>query len=145
MIEQPYSHICLAVTDVDRAMDDLGPSMGLTWATPNEREMAEGRVRYTYSKEGPPRIELFQGPPGSPWAAPNGSYMHHVGYWSDDMDGDKARLVAAGMRVAVDGRETGRYFIYFESDHGLRVELTDVSRRQTLEAWIAGAPPHGNR
>ena len=82
-------HVGLVVPDVDEAMDDFSGQFGLGWAPVQERELTIrhlGRLvttglRFTYSVQGPPHLELIGVAPGSPWE-PAGS-MHHVGFWAD--------------------------------------------------------------
>jgi len=47
-----------------------------------------------------PRLELLQTVPGTVWA-PADSGVHHIGYWSDDVESDLAALQAAGMDLEV--------------------------------------------
>jgi hypothetical protein len=77
----------------------------------------------------------------------HGLQWHHVGFWSDDLEGDAARLEDVGYVKDVwwlddYGRIT--LFVYMISQQGLRVELTHSARdlwiqafRQEYEAGVA--------
>ncbi|HEX4518322.1 MAG TPA: VOC family protein [Gaiellaceae bacterium] len=140
MIESIHSHVCLAVSDLERAQVDLGASLGLTWAAVRMVDTGAGEIRLTYSRQGPPFLELVEGAPGSLWDPGVSTPPHHTGYWSDDVEADSARLRAEGMEVVLDGTAHGRRFVYLRSRHGLTIELTDVQRRPAILAWIAGEP-----
>jgi len=70
-------HLGVRVPDLAAAMDDIGPSVGVTWAEPRENlaqslwtpegGTQEIHLKYTYSAEGPQHIELLEGPAGSFW------------------------------------------------------------------------------
>ena len=69
-------HQGVRVPDLDAAMDELGPALGITWCSPQAREQrvwlpGEGAatlpLRFVYSAEGPQHVELLEGPPGSIW------------------------------------------------------------------------------
>jgi hypothetical protein len=47
-----------------------------------------------------PRIELVKTVPGTIWTPTSGS-VHHLGYWSDDVDADIAKLLANGLEIEV--------------------------------------------
>ena len=47
-----------------------------------------------------PRLELLQTVPRTIWT-PADSGVHHIGYWSDDVESDLAALQAGGMDLEV--------------------------------------------
>ena len=47
-----------------------------------------------------PRLELLQTVPGTVWT-PADSGVHHLGYWSDDVESDLATLESNGMTLEV--------------------------------------------
>ena len=86
-------HQGIRVPNLERAMDELGAALGVTWCEPQEREQnvwlpdsgaAKIPLRFTYSAEGPQHIELLEGAPGSIWDGRANPGLHHVGVWSDD-------------------------------------------------------------
>jgi catechol 2,3-dioxygenase-like lactoylglutathione lyase family enzyme len=148
---QQIFHVGMLVPDLDRAMDEVGGPLGLTWArvqyvaersvwTP-ERGLENVALSFVYSTEGPQHIELLQGSPGSVWDGQHASGLHHVGAWSDDVAADAARFVAAGWRVAAaavapdDGYGS---FAYVVPPTGLIVELVSSAARPRFDSWFAG-------
>ena len=100
-----FFHVGIRVPDIDKAMAEIGPAMGVTWASVQDRQMSvwlpdEGQVTkhviLTYSAEGPVHLELLQGEPGSIWDADDFPGAHHFGVWSDDPGGDVQRMIDAG-------------------------------------------------
>jgi Glyoxalase/Bleomycin resistance protein/Dioxygenase superfamily len=73
-----------------------------------------------------PRIEILQTVPGTVWV-PADSGVHHLGYWSDDLEADLATLEANGLACEVksynpDG--SGKLlWAYTKGPTGLRIEL----------------------
>ena len=56
-------------------------------------------MRMVYSGSDP-RLELLQTVPGTVWT-PADSGVHHIGYWSDDVESDLATLESNGMSLEV--------------------------------------------
>jgi catechol 2,3-dioxygenase-like lactoylglutathione lyase family enzyme len=142
------SHVGIVVPDLEAACDDLSRALGLTWAKPAE-QLVVGRsatgltrtpVLLSWSVQGPPYVELLQGPPGTPWAAAGARRLHHVGYWVDDVAAESERLDQAGLTLEVAGEDDqGRRAEYaYHLDGSVRVEVLDRRRRRMLERWIAG-------
>lgn len=140
-------HFGLVVPDVGEAMEELGRSLGLTWATVQERDIT---LRYrgdlvtvplqaTYSHQGPIHVELIRVTPNSPWHAPN--QVHHFGFWTDDLHADVEHHLAGGLELEgtyddPSGNPLG--FAYMLSKTGIRLEFVDTIRKPFLEAWMAG-------
>ena len=145
-------HQGVRVPDLDAAMAELGPALGLTWCEPQQREQAvwlpgEGAttipLRFTYSAEGPLHVELLEGAPGSIWDGRTEPGLHHVGLWCDDVAAETARLVEAGwtVRLGQRGPEDGYgAFTYVQPPSGLIVELVWSAIRPMFERWFAGGP-----
>ena len=136
-------HIGIVVEDLDAGLAELGALLGHEWGPEVDVEqpvrLPDGattvRFRFRYSRT-TPRLEVIQAQPGTLWTPATGSGIHHLGWWSDDVVGDGARLVAAGYALEVageDGQGT-RSWAYHRSPAGPRIEL--VSRE--LEAPMAG-------
>jgi lactoylglutathione lyase len=130
----PFHHVGVAVTDLEAAMREVGAARGLTWARVQDLTLEGHRIRFTYSIEGPPHVELLQGEPGGPWGVGAGPHMHHVGLFTSDLEADRARLEAAGLTVDL----AGRGFTYHSGPAGLRIELVDERARPAFERWLAG-------
>jgi len=144
-------HTGVRVRDVDAAMAELGPTLGITWAsvqhmparsvwTP-ERGLEHVALTFTYSCEGPQHVELLRGSPGSVWDCGESPGLHHVGVWSDDVVGDVDGFRAAGWAVtaAADPPDDGYgSFAYVQSPSGSLVELVTAAAQPRFDAWWAG-------
>lgn len=65
---------------------------------------SEVDVRVTFSIPGPFAVELWEAIPDTPLAMPESGYLHHVGYWVDDIAAESERLEALGYaKVASSG------------------------------------------
>ncbi|MEZ5375986.1 MAG: VOC family protein [Acidimicrobiales bacterium] len=147
-LQQIY-HSGLRVADVDRAMAELGPALGVTWArvqysdnrtvwTP-ERGLEQVELTFVYSCEGPQHVELLQG--GSVWDAGDAPGLHHLGVWSDDVGADVERFLAAGWTVAAAATapEDGfGSFAYVAPPSGLIIELVASAAKPRFDTWFAG-------
>ena len=145
-------HQGVRVPDLDAAMAELGPALGITWCEPQQREQpvwlpGEGPatlpLRFTYSAEGPQRVELLEGPPGSIWDGREQPGLHHVGLWSDDVGGETQRLIDAGwtLRIAQMSPEEGYgAFTYVQPPSGILVELVWSALEPMFQRWFDGGP-----
>jgi len=143
-------HQGVRVPDLDAAMDELGPALGITWCSPQAREQrvwlpGEGAatlpLRFVYSAEGPQHVELLEGPPGSIWDGREQPGLHHIGVWSDDVTGETQALLDRGweLRIAQQPPEDGfGVFTYVQPPSGLLVELVSSAVRPMFERWFAG-------
>ena len=143
-------HQGVRVPDLDAAMAELGPALGISWCSVQEREQVVWLpdvgptaipLRFTYSAGGGQHIELLEGAPGSIWDGREQPGIHHVGVWSDDVGGDTARLLAAGwtLRLAQQSPEDGYgVFTYVEPPSGLLVELVWSAIEPMFARWFAG-------
>lgn len=143
-------HQGVRVPDLDAAMAELGPALGVTWCIPQEREQVvwlpdEGStslpLRFTYSAGDAQHIELLEGPAGSIWDGREQPGLHHVGLWSDDVAGETARLVEQGwtLRLAQQSPEEGYgAFTYVQPPSGLLVELVWSALEPMFARWFAG-------
>ena len=143
-------HVGVRVVDLDEAMSDLGPSMGLEWCRPQERDQRlwtpEGGaittpLRFTYSMAGPVHVELLQGEAGTVWDAGAGVGLHHTGVWTEDIKGDTDGLIGAGWTmIGAQLPPEGGYgaMTYVRSPTGFVLELVDVAVRPMFERWWAG-------
>jgi catechol 2,3-dioxygenase-like lactoylglutathione lyase family enzyme len=139
-------HVGIVVNDLDAAKEFYTVSAGYRWCDEMRIEnvfVAANRetavsLRFTYSREAP-RIELVESIPGTLFAA-SSPHVHHVGYWSDDIDGDIATLEAAGALLEgrgfwPDGR--GPIWAYVTPPNGSRIELVDKQAKPSMEQWWA--------
>jgi lactoylglutathione lyase len=143
-------HTGIRVDDLDDAMAQLGPGLGVSWARPREGEQPVWTpdageqlvpLRFTYSVDGDQHVELLEGAPGSVWAAGPSPGVHHVGVWVDDVAAETASLVDRGWDlVAAQASPASGFgrFTYVAPPSGLIVELVDAAVRPHFEAWWAG-------
>ncbi len=143
-------HIGMRVADLDASMAELGRDTGVSWARPQHRMQAvwlpevgqtELDLRFTYSAEGPVRLELLEGPPGSIWDGRLDPGPHHLGVWVDDVAAATEKLMAEGWRLEAASRppeEGYGVFTYVRSPAGVLVEPVASVVRPAFERWWAG-------
>ena len=128
-----FFHVGVVVADIEAAMAELGEAMGVEWSGPIERDVGEWVVRAAFARTPPPYLELIEGQPGSVWDATSGAGIHHLSYWSDDLDSASSSLETAGMPLEFDIGVAR----YHRGEHsGTRVELLDSDARPAFfERW----------
>ncbi|KXO94784.1 hypothetical protein AXK56_19420 [Tsukamurella pulmonis] len=135
-----FYHVAFAVPDLDAAMVTFAEAVGIRWHEPRTARLRDWTYRIVFSTA-EPRIELIEGPAGSPWdVSASGPRFDHLGYWTESLDSTVDRWNACdGLRLAYDGREDGRPFAYFAADAlGIRFEAVDETRRAAVDAdWPA--------
>ncbi|MFH8572997.1 VOC family protein [Streptomyces sp. NPDC017993] len=138
-----FYHVCFAVPDLERAMQDFRRSAGVEWNEPASDRLGEWDYRIVFTTGGPPFIELIEGAAGSPWDAAEGARFDHLGFWSSDVQEGSRRLEREGIPVDFSGCPHGRPFVYHHMDSvGARIELVDVSRQAGfLSKWHPGGEP----
>lgn len=145
-------HVGYLVPDIQVAMDDLGPSLGVTWTqvitredqpcwTP-ERGAFTCPLTFAYSKEGPQRIELIQGVAGTVWDHLGAGHLHHAGVWCDVAELtesliDKGWTLVAAQKAPEDGYGS---FTYVRSPSGFLLEPVTRANKERMERWFAGGP-----
>jgi Glyoxalase/Bleomycin resistance protein/Dioxygenase superfamily len=143
-------HIGIAVDNLDTAMLSVGAQLGLTWATPQLRRLSafwcgrpfEAEIWVTWSREGPPHVELVCGGSGTPWETGHGDVLHHLAYWTDDLAVEVERLRRDGCELELTGAAASgapSTFAYVRRPAGLRIELMDRAVMEaTFDGWLAG-------
>jgi hypothetical protein len=94
-----FFQIGLRVTDLDVARAELSEALGLEWSEVDEREFDGWPIRVCFSRQGPPFLELIEGPTGSPWDPADGLGLDHLGYWTPDLTRENERLGNAGLEL----------------------------------------------
>ena len=141
-------HAGIVVDDFDGALDDLSHLFGYRWCPPLSVStpvvVPEGEITldliYTYSAT-TPRVEIIKSIPGTLWTPVPGSGIHHLGYWSDDVAADAARLNERGYVVEATGvrPDGGPVWAYHRSPVGFRIELVSRGIAAGLEGyWASG-------
>ena len=138
-------HVGMVVADLGSAMHDLSAQFGVEWASIRSHTRmiryhdaaVKTEVGVTYSLQGPMHLELITTAPGSPWEAADS--MHHVGFWSDDLQASGTALSQVGLILEATYVGTGDDLVgfgYFQGPGGLRVEIVDSSRRAAFNDWL---------
>lgn len=142
-------HSGIVVDDLDATLDWFTEMAGYRWTDVVEVDQVaqtpDGEVtipmRMVYSGNAP-RLEFLQTAPGTIWV-PADSGVHHLGYWSDDVESDLAALEANGMRYEVksynpDGSGT-LLWAYCMGSTGPRIELVSRAMEPFIEYWWSTA------
>ncbi|MDQ7907458.1 VOC family protein [Phytohabitans sp. ZYX-F-186] len=146
-------HTGMIVDDLDKAMVQMGGALGLLWAPPKEAKtpllcpegVRDRHVRFTYSLRGPHFVELLEQIDAGPYLSlTGGRYIHHLGYYTDDLTAAAAALEAQGYRrelsgVPEDGRITRASFHYNPQAPGMWIELVSHEIAAEIGGWIAEA------
>jgi hypothetical protein len=142
-------HVGVVVDDLESALDELADLFGYRWCPPMALPMpvvlpsGEQTVdlRFTYSVT-TPHVEVIQVIPGTLWVPVDGSGIHHLGYWSDDVGADAARLADRGYAMEATGVQPDGtpYWAYYRSPIGPRIELVSRQVQAGLEQyWASGS------
>ena len=136
-VSQPFFQVGVLVENLETAQEELSQALGLVWSDTVERQNGEWTLRACFSKQGPPYLELIEGPPGSPWEATHGSRIDHIGYWTDGLKAEMRGFDDAGLVLEHDGTSSGAVFTYHRGrESGLRVEFLDASGRAAFhDRW----------
>lgn len=145
-----FYHYGLVVADFDAALTELGTELGLQWASVQRRTfevrqpngLVTADFRVTYSITGPPHFEVIEPTPGTIWSYDGGG-VHHLGYWSDDLARDSARLTEAGYTWEAtyhnpDADGPFGFTYHTLPTTRLRIELVDRARKPAFDNWLAG-------
>jgi hypothetical protein len=140
-------HLGMAVPDLHTGMAEVGEVFGLTWRPVHERATtvldAAGAAydivcQFTFSEGGPFAIEMWQAIPDTPLATPATGYLHHIGYWVDDLAAEADRLAALNYPAFM----TGPSLLINRGPGGLMLEPCDVLRdRPFLRDLFPGESP----
>jgi hypothetical protein len=128
-------HTGHVVDDLDAAMRWYSEAGGYKWCeimswplafqTPGGEMIVHGRWVYSMSE---PRLELVEAVPGTIWTT-SASGVHHLGYWSNDIDRDIAMLIGSGaaLEAKAVGRDGTTQWAYCARPAiGPRIELINV-------------------
>jgi hypothetical protein len=143
-------HVGIVVPDLEDGQAHFADLFGVRWGpiieSPTAIRTGDGDVstvalRLVYSVDSP-HLELIQAVPGSIWVLNEYSNLHHIGFWSDDLSGDRSRLHGSGcpLEVMGDGGSSDPLTWTYHRDRlGVRVELVDVAIRPLMQAGWEGA------
>jgi catechol 2,3-dioxygenase-like lactoylglutathione lyase family enzyme len=146
-------HVGVRVADLEKAQQELTTMTGGHWTKPATLPMnawdpsagarQKSEITISFSVEGPTRIELIQGAPGSYWSAGNGGAgVHHFGAWVKDVKAVNEELVAQGRVVELAGAAPEKGYggwTYARSPAGVLFE-PELDAKELFERWYAGEP-----
>lgn len=143
--DSPY-HFGVIVADLDKAKEQYTSVFGCTWTIEDRfvvRVLVDGveqdsEIRYVYSIEGPPHVELLEEITGAAWNRPDGK-LDHIGYWADDLVASVSELDARGFPAVVRGfTPSGEpdLFSCHRISPGFWLELVPAQWKSELAAWI---------
>ena len=142
-------HAGIVVDDLDATLDWFTKVAGYRWTdvveaeqvveTPTGEKTIPMRMAYSGME---PRLEILQTVQDTVWV-PADSGVHHLGYWSDDVESDLAALAANGMGYEVrsynpDGSGT-LLWAYCKGPTGPRIELVSSAMKPFIEYWWSTA------
>lgn len=148
---QQLFHTGIRVADIDAAMDEMGDTLGVTWASVQHNPAQQVwtpdaglqlvELTFVYSNEGPQHIELLMSPAGSIWHSGDAPGVHHLGVWVDDVAAETQKCLDAGWSVAAAGAapaDNWGAFTYVVPPSGPIVELVWSAIKPAFDQWWAG-------
>ena len=138
-------HAGIVVDDFDEALNRFSQTHGYRWCepvsidqliiTPAGEQTVPMRIVYSVDE---PRIEILQTIQGTIWT-PADSGIHHLGYWSDDVDADVALLLDTGMELeATTPLDDGSpLFAYCHAPGRTRIELVNRVMEPMMREWFS--------
>jgi lactoylglutathione lyase len=116
-----------------RWCDDLSVEQ-VVWTPEGERTVP---IRFAYTMN-EPRLEVLQAVAGTIWTVPT-SGVHHLGYWSDDVDRDLDMLERSGLQAEVKAPlpDGSSLWAYCRGSSGPRLELVSRSLEPMMAEWFA--------
>ena len=137
-------HAGIIVEDFDGTLAWYAEYLGYRWCEPVDGETtivtSVGEqvipMHITFSLD-EPRLEVIEAVPGTLWM-PADSGIHHLGFWSDDVDGDVAALVAGGMTLDVTGLfpDGSTMWAYCSAPGRVRTELVSRALQASMDGWL---------
>lgn len=122
---EPFFHVGVLVHDIEAAADDFHRLLGLEFEPTRVSPVATGEtMRFRYSLQGPPFLELVQITGDGIWGPANGEGLHHIAFGDPDIPG---RCLAWDNQATsvVEGADGASKVIFThpEALHGIRVEF----------------------
>jgi len=141
----PHYHVGIVVADLPAARERLADLLGVVWGPVMHLDVVEfqdgdgtdlvlpNTICYSADE---PRLELIEEVPGTVWVRNEHSNLHHIGIWSDDMQGDSTRLGSGGCPMQLCGRagDVAPQAFTYQRDEvlGVRIELVDTAWRDAM-------------
>jgi hypothetical protein len=146
----PLWHVGMVVPDLSVATTEFARGAGVSFTGVLDRTVVvetgagteSGRVRWVATSGEQPDWEVIEQRDGGFWSADrnHGAVLHHLAYWSEDMERDTAEYQEAGYTLEASGRDVdGRVrFVYLVSPSGLRLELGARYTQASWDEWVTG-------
>ncbi len=144
-------HVGIIVADLESGLKEIANRFGVTFPDPPPTSGADVLVKTAagemraevigvYSAEGPPYLEVIRAVPGTPWEAGEGSRIHHLGAFVDDLEDEVARLMAEGVELEATLDVGGGMMAvsYLNGPMGVRQELLPGHLREGMLARLRG-------
>jgi len=147
-----FYHVGIIVEDFDSAVANYGRLWNLEW-TPiinvdvtlwtRDYGVRQVRPRAVYSVLHP-HIEVVEAILQTILTVTPGRPVHHLGYWSDDLEGDSNALIAQGWPKVMCAYDNGRMFgmAYHQRPDGMIVEIVDRASFPDWQGFLAGKMEH---
>jgi hypothetical protein len=144
-------HVGIVVPDIESARERITSLLGVDWGpiVESETEIRSGAgddavisLRLCYSTSGP-HLELVEERAGTPWVCNEFSNLHHIGFFSDALEGDSQLLTSTACPLEICGREGGgapRMFAYHRDPLGVRIEYVDAASRAMMTEYLFKGP-----
>lgn len=145
-----YYHVGILVRDFDAAVDKFSRIFGVTFAEPmvgavqmeDDQGSFDVAVRATYSREGPPFLEIMEGYDGEGlFSLDQGEGVHHLGVWTPSWDEygtrEPHRCLPICQRVHMGPGPEPTMWLTDPADlHGVRVEYVAEMMKPVLAEWV---------
>jgi methylmalonyl-CoA/ethylmalonyl-CoA epimerase len=123
----PFFHVGILVANIDAAARDFSDLLGLEFEPVRSAPIVSGEMmRFRYSLQGPPYIELVQMAGPGIWGPDQGEGLHHLAFGEPDVDGRCAAFDGQADTV-VRGPDAAAKVIFTrpEALHGIRLEYLE--------------------
>jgi hypothetical protein len=144
-------HVGIVVPDIESGCARLSSLLGVKWGptVESETQIRNGAgddevisLRLCYSTSAP-HLELVEERAGTPWVCNEFSNLHHIGFFSDSLDGDSQLLTSTACPLEICGRESEvapRMFAYHRDPLGVRIEYVDAASRALMADYLFKSP-----
>ena len=143
-------HVGHLVPNIEQAMAELGAAFDLQWTdvvrrdnqrvwTPEQGQRVVD-LTFCYSMAGPQRIELIEGPEGTPWWHGDPRNLHHAGVWAD-VPSLTEELLGQGWELLcsqISPEEGYGSFSYVRSPTGFLLEPVAEANQERMQRWFDG-------
>jgi catechol 2,3-dioxygenase-like lactoylglutathione lyase family enzyme len=150
MARSELFHVGIVVPDIDTAVAHFTELLGISWGpiveidnpfqTAAGEDVTLANFKLCYSTTGP-HLELIEEQPGSPWVCNEHSNLHHIGFFSDSLEGSSRKLTGAScpLEIVCHDAESGAMAWWYHRDPlGVRIEFIEQSIMATMNEMMLG-------